>query len=337
MDSSLPQLVARAPGSPVAYVVASFTCAHPLCLRLYRTTVSATHFSLVSLPPVRSSPGSPTGTLASLVFANTNVGYAVVGTGSSTTLYATFDGARSWHRRIVTIPGVIESVAATTTKLYVEVANCAVTVPYCQNFRLATSALSADRWTSARIPVSRTSAEGSFFGPITARGSDVWVTETGSRAFVVHSRDAGRTFTLVASPQLLSVTGCALTATSATTLWAQCSTGMLDGYWFSGDAARSWTYVATPKPVAGTAGGLFDPVSADLAYLARGGTTNPLERITNHAHTVATVGRLSCPTIIALTFVDASHGLAACEDYTYSFLEVTRDGGATWHHVAIAP
>jgi hypothetical protein len=237
----------------------------------------------------------------------------------------------------VSVSGAIESIAATTTRLYLEVANCAVTVPYCQNFRLASSPLSADHWTSEPIPVSRTSAEGSFFGPVAARGSDVWVTETGSRAFVVHSTDEGRTFTLIASPELLSVTGCALTVASPTTLWAQCSTGMLDGFWFSADTARSWTYVATPKPVSGTGGGFFDPVSANLAFLARGSPANVVERVSNHAHTVTSVGRLACPDVLSMVFVDASHGLAACEDFTYSFLEVTSNGGATWRHVAITP
>ncbi len=319
------------------YVVATFTCARPLCLESYRTTVSATSYAPVALPPISPLSSSTTGTLSKLVFATASVGYAIVGTGRSSTLYATFDGARTWHRRVVSVPGVIESVAVTTTRIYLEVANCAVTVPYCQNFRFASSPLSADHWASRQIPVSRTSAEGSFFGPVAARGTDVWVTETGSRAFVVHSRNSGRNFTLTASPQLLSVTGCALTVASPTTVWAQCSTGMLKGFWFTSDTAHSWTYVATPKPVSGTGGGFFDPVSGNLAFLARGGPTNELERVSNHARTVTSVGHLACPDVLSMVFVDASRGLAACEDFTYSFLEVTSDGGATWRHVAITP
>jgi hypothetical protein len=316
------------------YVVGTSTCSRPLCLDLYRSSVAAAQFARVALPPIGPAPGSLTGTLEHLVFANAQIGFAIVGTSRSTTLFATFDGARTWHRRNVTVSGVVESIATTPSVLYLEVANCAVTVPYCQNFRVARSNLSAVRWTSTPIPQSRTSAAGSFFGPLAALGPNVWVTETGSRAFVAQSRDSGRTFKLSASPELLSVAGCSLTATSTTTLWAQCPTGMMEGFWFSGNDGRSWTYLSLR--VAGTAGSYFDPVSPTLAYLTRGEPTNVLVRITNSARTVTTVGHLGCPNLLALTFVDLNHGLAVCAVNSVTSLEVTANGGATWQHATFA-
>jgi hypothetical protein len=317
------------------YIVGSSTCARPLCLDMYRTSVAATQFARVALPPVTSESGSLTGTLEHLVFANARIGFAIVGSSRSTTLYATFDGARSWHRRTVTVPGVVESIATTPSSLYLEVANCAVTVPFCQNFRVARSTLSAVHWTSTPIPESRTSAAGSFFGPIAALGTNVWVTETGSRAFVAQSRNSGHTFKLTASPELLSVTGCGLTATSPTTLWAQCPTGMMEGFWFSGNDGRSWTYLSLR--VAGTAGSYFDPVSPTLAYLTRGEPSNVLVRITNSARTVTTAGRVGCPNLLALTFVDLDHGLAVCAVNAVTYLEVSANGGATWQRATFAP
>ncbi len=334
-DPISPLLVARVPNSSTIFVVGSPTCSRPLCLGLYRTSVTATGFAQVALPPVTSSSGSLTGTLEHLVFANARIGFAVMGSSRATTLYATFDGARTWHRRDVTVSGVIESVAATPSALYLEVANCAVTVPYCQNFRVARSNLSAVHWTSTPIPQSRTSAEGSFFGPLAALGLDVWVTETGSRAYVAQSRDSGRTFKLTASPELLSVAGCGLTATSSTTLWAQCPTGMMEGFWFSGSDGRSWTYLSLR--VAGTAGSYFDPVSPSLAFLTRGEPSNVLVRITNSAHTITTVGSLGCPNLLALTFVDLDHGLAVCAVSSVTYLETTATGGATWQRATITP
>jgi hypothetical protein len=332
-----PLLVAHVPGTSVLYVVGSVTCSKAPCLRLYRTNVAASLFTPAALPPVGPAAGSVTGTLDDLVFATASVGFALIGTPGATRLYGTVDGARTWRRWTVTVPGVAESIATTAASVYLEVAYCAVTVPYCQNFRLASSPLTSDRWTSTRIPVSATSAAGSFFGPVAAYGSNVWITETGSRAFIAHSSDSGRHLSLIETPELLAVTGCRLTATSPIALWAQCSTGMLEGFWFSGNDAQAWTYVSTPRPVSGTGGGYFDPVSSTLAYLAGGASFDTLERITDAARTVTAVGRLACPDLLALVFVDVDHGLAACSAYTWSYLERTDDGGATWHRVAINP
>ncbi|MFI5035361.1 MAG: hypothetical protein ACHQFZ_04055 [Acidimicrobiales bacterium] len=331
-----PLLIARVPGTATLYVVGSVTCPQNLCLRLYRTTVAATAFTQLTLPPVAPASGSVTGTLDHLVFASPTVGYALLDATGTPKLYATFDGARTWRRWKLTTPGIVESIAATPRTLYLEVAFCAVTVPYCDHFRVARSPLTADHWTSTAIPDSATSAQGSIFGPLAAHGDEVWVTETGSRAYLARSLDAGHHFTLLPAPQLLSVTGCTLSADSATSLWAQCPTGLQESFWFSANAARSWTYVVTPRPVFGTGGGFFDPVSASLAYLAGGSSFDTLLRVTNGARDVTAAGRLVCPSLLGLRFTDLDHGLAVCTAYTLSYLEVTADGGATWRRVAIA-
>lgn len=333
--SAEPLLLARVPLSSTIYVVASGQCMSASCLELLRTSVTAGRFTHATLPPIGPQSGSATGTLSDLAFASANVGFAVLDAAGSPRLYATSDGARSWHRWALRVPGIVESVAVTGDTLYLEMAFCAVTVPYCDNFRVARTPLNAPHWSSTAIPGSDTAAEGSFFGPLTAYGSQVWVTETGSRAFVAHSLDRGHHFSLVASPQLLSVTGCALTATSPTDLWAQCSTGMQEAFWFTSNDLKSWTYLDTPRPVFGTGGGRFDPVSASLAYLAGGASFASLLRVTNGARDVTNAGRLVCPNLLGLTFTDVDHGLAVCSSYSTSDLKRTSDGGATWHEVAV--
>ncbi len=330
-----PLLFATVPHTSTVYVAATGQCLNASCLELFRTTTSAGGFTRETLPPVAPASGSVTGTMSRLVFASADTGFAVLDVAGSPRLYATSDGARSWHRWKLSTPGVVESVAVTPRELYLEVADCAVTVPYCDNFRVVRSPLTSAHWTSTPIPTSASSAEGSFFGPIAAVGNDVWVTETGSRAFVARSLDEGHHFTLIAAPQLLSVTGCALTAFSATQLWAQCPTGLQEAFWFTDHVAKSWTYVDTPRPVSGTGGGLFDPVSASLAYLAGGASFNSLLRITDAARHVTVAGRLVCPSLLGLTFSDTDHGLAACSDYSTSYLEMTANGGASWRRVAV--
>ena len=53
---------------------------------------------------------------------------------------------------------------------------------------------------------------------------------------------------------------------SPTALWAECPTGMLASFFYSGDAGVHWTSVSRYE-YSGTGGGAFDPVSSSLAYL----------------------------------------------------------------------
>ena len=119
------------PQSTTIYVVASGSCLSASCLELLRTTVSAEHFTAVTFPPIGLESGSVTGTLSDLVFAIANVGFAVLDAAGSPRLFATSDGARSWHRWALRVPGIVQSVAVTSDTLYLEMAFCAVTVPYC--------------------------------------------------------------------------------------------------------------------------------------------------------------------------------------------------------------
>ncbi|MDE3064770.1 MAG: hypothetical protein KGJ36_03770 [Acidobacteriota bacterium] len=329
-----PLLLARVPNSPIVYMVTEGPCASAACLHLFRTTVNAASFTTESLPPVSLSSGALTGTLDRLVFATTTTGFALLSAGTSPRLYATHDGGRTWSRWMLRIPGVAQSMAASSTTVYLEMAFCSVTVPSCDNYRIARSPIAGAHWTSTAIPHSP-SARGTLFGPLAASASSAWLTETGTRTFLARSRDAGRHFTLVPAPQLVSVAGCALTATSPSSLWAQCPTGMLEALWFSGDDGGSWTYLNTPRTLSGTGGGFFDPVSASLAYVAGGLSFPSLVRFTDAARRVTRVGALSCPNLLGLAFTDVDHGLAVCSEYSTSYLEVTADGGASWRHVAV--
>jgi hypothetical protein len=333
--SQEPLLLSRVPNSPLVYVVTAGACESASCLHLFRTTTSARTFTSEALPPTAPSSGNVTGTLSHLVFASATVGFAVLDSSGVPRLFATHDGARSWHRWKLSVPGIVESVAVTSNTLYLEMADCAVTVPYCDNFRVARTPVSAPRWTSSPIPESRASARGTLFGPLAASGTSVWVTETGTRAYLARSHDGGHRFALVGSPQLMSVTGCALSATTPRDLWAQCSTGMDEVLWFSANDGTSWTYLDTPRPISGTGGGFFDPVAGSLAFLAGGASSSTLLRVSDAARHVVPVGRLVCPSLLGLSFSDAVHGLAVCSSYSTSYLEATSTGGATWTQIAI--
>jgi hypothetical protein len=173
-----------------------------------------------------------------------------------------------------------------------------------------------------------------------AYGPNVWVSEQSRMAALLFtSHDQGRTFTHSSARGLVSINGCDLSATSSSTLWAQCPTGMMVSFLHSRDGGAHWTAVAG-REFAGTGGGSFDPVSGTLAYIGYGdvspaGAKN-LFRVTNGGRTATAEGRLKCSNLNGLIFTDVSDGLAACVQTATpdsTVLLGTSDGGATWKKV----
>jgi hypothetical protein len=338
----LPLMLVRVPSTSLVYVVARTSCAS-FCLQLWRTTDDGGAFKLRALPPVEKVQGAPAGNLDELAFANAEDGYAVTG-AKRRTLYATFNGARSWHKEKDPAPQGLSDLTASSGELYAVTSHCAKQKDGnigCTDYRLLRSPLRSMTWSSSPIPNGR-NYPWDYLGSVAAYGKDVWLTEGAKWSLIATSRNEGVTFTTSSSRSLGSVAGCGLTSTSSTDLWAQCPTGMQVSFAYSSDGGAHWSTVPTTQFM-GTGGGYFDPVSNSLAYLEYG-ITQPFERVTTEGShvTVTQVGVLSCSrvnsSIGALVFTNRLDGLSICDPgdiWTAARFERTTDGGTTWHQVKL--
>jgi hypothetical protein len=336
--SERPVALARALGTGTIYVLGSHKCATSSCFGLYRTTVSASNFTRVSPPPITSLPGSSIGNLDKLVFASPNDGYALVGGCDPSSLFATNNAARTWHRVEIALNQCILGIAVTSTSLYTVTAQCSPIGEKCHGYQLNRSALAATHWTGRSLPESiHLKAGYGFFDPtVGAYGANVWISEIAPNQFPLFiSHNEGKTFTKSSSVQLGNVAGCAITAISNSSLWAACPTGMQVSFAHSSDGGNQWTSI-TQQQFFGTGGGYFDPVSESVAYLDYGQTSpRNIYRLTNDGKTATPVGELNC-TDVSLVFTSVSTGVALCSrNYTDWLLVRTSDGGARWSRVLI--
>jgi hypothetical protein len=288
------------------------------------------------------------GSLDQIVFASTTEGFALEGGNSGegvnngVTLYATYDGARTWKKVREPVGDALSRIAVTPSTLYGVTMHCAkqpVGNVGCLNYRLARTSLKSWHWTSTAIPNGNKYPWG-FLGGVAAFGPMVWMSEGAKWSLLVASTDHGATFRTFTPkfPALASVAGCELSAFSATALWAECPTGMEVSFAFSGDAGAKWNSVPTNQFM-GTGGGFFDPVSSTLAYLDYGGS-RPLYRVSNAGRTMTKAGRLRCSSVNssvnALVFTSERSGLAICvpgDDLSQARMVRTTDAGATWSQI----
>ena len=307
------------------------------CLDLLRTTDNGARFTRLHLPPIGYVKGDDTGNLDQVVFANARFGYVVLSTTYPSILYVTVDGAKTWHRSTIASRAEIFALVPTRDELYAVLARCSTTIG-CSDFRIARSAVDGAAWS---IHTLRDWPRYSGAG-LAAYASRVWLSQQPpGTAELLTSNDKGRNFHGSSQPKLGSINGCALTAMSASDLWAECPTGMEVSFFFSGDGGVRWNRIPSNQFM-GTGGGYFDPVSSGLAYLDSGAPTTSTAknfyRVTNSGRTVVAVGRLACDDLTSLVFTDERHGLATCDQLTTSAgstLWGTSDGGATWRRVRL--
>ncbi len=328
-----PLLLARALGTRTVYVVSSVTCARTTCFQLYRTSDDDTRYTLVAMPPVSPIAHVATGSLQRMIFANALDGYALVGVPVATSLYATTNGATSWHRVKIPSGESVYGFTATDNTLYAVFAHCARVNQPCRDSRLLHSTLSATDWTGPSIPMGRF-YDGGFVGAIGAAGGNVWLSEQPSGPpLLLLSHNGGRTFSKIFPTRLGSVSGCDLTAVSSRRLWAECPTGMMVAFLYSSDAGRRWANIPQ-KLFSGTGGGFFAPITETFAYLDYGNVSPNIYRINVPANRETVVGELACTDVPSAVFTDILHGLAVCgKNYTSETLERTSDGGVTWRLV----
>jgi hypothetical protein len=332
-----PLTLTRAGLSNVIYVVGSTKCSKILCLRMMRTSDNGSHFTKVSLPPIPPNPEYATGMLTDLVFANANVGYALLGGGDdapgynhSSVLYATFNGAKTWRKETIAKGDSIFAFEASTNEIYAVTAHCHGTTLPCQDYQLARSTLTAKKWIGRSIPGYSAGLEIGLFG---AYGSDVWLDVT-QLGLLDTSHDYAKDFTQSSHTRMASPGTCDLTATSTSTIWAKCPTGMLANFQLSTDGGVRWRVIPTPE-YANTGGGNFDPVSNSLAYFDQGpGRKNTkIYRIINSGRKLIFAGTVNCHESLSYVFTSQSHGVALCltgPSRTIGHLFSTSSAGASW-------
>ena len=332
-----PRILARVPSTSIIYLVTQDECAEQLCLGMWRTSNGGVSFERRSAPPATKLVGALAGSLDRVVFATPSDGFAVVGNGTFT-LYATTNGARSWHR-ITSMPGKNWSgLTVTAHSLLVTTDRCTKRNVVCSDYRVWRSSLRGSHWT--QLPVLWRTGSGPkdvYYGPsVAAFGDTVWELETAYMAvYLWTSHNDGRTFSRALEQKLGSVAGCELLPMSASDLWAQCPTGMDVSFLDSSDGGRIWRSI-TQHQFSGTGGGAFDPVSSSLAYLDYGLSYGPpnLFRVSNGGVSETAVGRLSDDS--SLVFTNERDGLAICDQNDSDFLLArTTDGGVRWSSEAL--
>lgn len=268
-----------------------------------------------------------------MVFANARDGYALEGAPAATSLYATSNGATSWHQVRIPSGDSVFGFTATDDALYAVFAHCTNADQPCRDYRLLHSTLSATHWSGPSIPMSQF-YNGGFAGTIGAAGGNVWLSEQPPGApLLLTSHNGGRTFIKSSPSRLGSVSGCNLAAVSSRRIWAECPTGMMVAFHYSSDAGRGWAKIPQMQ-YSGTGGGFFAPITETFAYLDYGDVVPNVYRVNVPANRETVVGTLDCTSVTSAIFTDILHGLAVCvKNYTYATLERTANGGTTWRPV----
>ncbi|HUZ42306.1 MAG TPA: hypothetical protein VMU68_13060 [Acidimicrobiales bacterium] len=348
----VPQLVVRAGTSNVIYVLYSATCGGTRCYRLTRSANGGQTFAKVTAPPISSeytNASSVTGSLDQLVFANPEDGYATENFwGTQSTLYATFDGAHSWHQEHIKGAEFIQSLTSSPTAFYVITEHCDPRHTTCTNLQLARTPLQRSAWTSTPVPENVLRGGTPSFGlQVAAYGSKTWILEQAKYPpqRLATSTNGGKSFSIKPEPGLTGAATCQLTATSMTSLWATCAQGNeLSELLYSDDGGVHWN--GTSEYSKGTVGrllsfGSFDPISRDVAYATDGfdtTATQTIYQVTGSSDAFRVVGSL--PTskyLYDLTFTNSKQGLA------YAFvgqgaahpLWSTDNGGRSWRQVPV--
>jgi photosystem II stability/assembly factor-like uncharacterized protein len=285
-------------------------------------------------------------TFNNVSFATPKDGYAFVGPYDASVVYVTTNGARSWHQ-LKSLNDLVGSIHLTDSGLFAMTAQCSLTTTNCDNYRVWRSSLNAKKWTL--LPTLwKAGTDGRYYNyppEIAASRNYVWELETAPNgvAYLWTSINRGRTFSRVevSTPELVSVSGCSLTAMSTRELWAECPTGMQVSFWHSDDGGATWHAVTdSAYQYMGTGGGAFDPLSANVAMLDYGGTARHpnLFRITEGGARFTPIRELSCNNAAPLIFANVSDGLVLCSqdniDTTTAILR-TSNGGVTWSNVTL--
>ncbi|MHB8246566.1 MAG: hypothetical protein ACYDGN_14700 [Acidimicrobiales bacterium] len=293
------------------------------------------------------------GSVNSLVFANRADGYALESDPANpleTKVYATTDGARTWHRVAFASHTSIYRMVSSSKEFYAILVRCSgsTTSETCDESRLGRSKLGSRTWSSVAIPgITTADSVG-----VSVQGSQVLLNyqadTAGAKSMLLTSRDGKGPFTSRSLPSLAGGAICDRTAMQGG-VWAICPGGMMVTYLHSpseqGPFTRVWVYP-------GTGGGGFAPVTGKVAYRYTGvASTDPaipaneLQRTTNGGTTFSPVRRMPFTGFSAseLLFFNAEDGLALgavlpasgnVNQEVFTLFE-THDGGRSWSKVSL--
>jgi photosystem II stability/assembly factor-like uncharacterized protein len=246
------------------WMLGAYPCATGTCRVLMRSADGGKSFVKVgTLPP----------SVNALVFANREDGYAYFqgGTTVKSVLYWTGDGGRSWRLA----PAAFQesqslSIVTTEGRAYVLAYEDCTVNRGCKTLDFGSSTVTSDSWTLRSVPIDVTQNNVG----LAVFGAKVWlivVSDGGSYAKVLVSDDGGASFTNLPSTGMEGL-ACRVRATSATTLWGFCATGLLGYAVRSTDGGRVFStlsgWIRGHRPAAN--GGLILPLSNTEAVFQPG-------------------------------------------------------------------
>jgi hypothetical protein len=276
------------------------------------------------------APGQATSGVSGLRFADANNGWAF-----GPDLWATHDGGTTWAR--VTIPGVPADAPVFALETAAGIVHAAVLDG--GDFRVASSPVGSDGWSVSpvRVPVGA--------GPVPTvqlvlSGAAGWLVEN-DRTVVGGARLADGSWVAWTPPCAHVVGPAFLTASSPTELAAACDVGLWssstgDHLYLSHDGGSTFapSGIAAPLTMAAMA------AMASPSVVVVGGidaTGSVLAATTDSGRTWKVVERLPAGQIADLGFTTATQGVVIVGGVGGSAsLLMTRDGGQTWHAVAVA-
>jgi len=289
----------------------SGACKPPNCLRLVQSHDAGQTFT--SLPVPRDAVAGDTSNPSMHSVTNVRFGSATDGWLYGNGLWATHDGARTWHR--VTMPGAVSRLAAANGVVW-----ALVTTNGGNSQQLWRSTVGSDAWT--QVPAVTVGGP----GDVALLGSRVVVLGAGQSKVWV-SKD-GASFTSRTSP-CSSAMGAELSA--STSLWAKCQTGTAAYVVTSADGLR-WHQVNATQAGGSAPNSLaLGARGRDDAFLALGASLPLVDLYTNGSRQPVSKPPALGSSIDYLGFTSVDVGYAI--DGTH--LWRTADGGNTWTRLRI--
>jgi len=342
-----PAIVARAGSSDVFYVLWESTSCHlQRCLRLERSVNGGQTFSRVAVPPVTPVLGGNTSPISNLYFANPLDGYAeeFTSTGSkwsSTTLFVTFNGGRSWRRQVISSHASVFGMTDTSHFFYAVTERCSAKGK-CSHVLLNRSRVGTTKWTQLAIPKLILKYWGTI--QVAAHGSKVWLSAQDQVSapfspFLATSLNNGKSFAVAVQPELSGSGSCGILPISGEILWAECDQGNMQGdVLFSPDGGARWQFNQNSQ-LGRFAFGVFEPLTKSVAYFINGMYPRILFRVGSEAASPRALTRMPNNfNWVSLDLTNGGQGVALSQGSGGGFPQLlwrTDDAGRHWSRVTL--